>query len=148
MVPIELLRSFPYFAGVSSESLKAVAAVADERDFRSGEILFREGDPAHYLHIVRQGQVDIIYRLQGGAERVVDTVVGGELLGWSAVVEPYLSTATGVAREAGQVVRLPAARIRALCDQDPSLGYRLLMHVTRVLSDRLQGARVQLAAGS
>jgi len=147
MVSVELLRSFPYFAGVGSESVKAVAAIADERDFQSGEALFREGDPARYLYILRQGQVDISYRLHGGKERVVDTVVGGELLGWSAVVEPHRSTATGVAREAGRAIYIDAAGIRRLCEQDPVLGYRLFTQVARMLSSRLQGARVQLAAG-
>lgn len=33
MVSIEVLRSFPYFAGVGGESLRAVAATAEERSF-------------------------------------------------------------------------------------------------------------------
>jgi CRP-like cAMP-binding protein len=148
MVSVEVLRSFPYFAGVSSESLKAVAAIAEERNFRASETLFKEGDAARWLYIVRQGQVDIVYHLPGGEKRVVDTVVAGDLMCWSAVVEPHQNTATGVAREAGRVVCIDAAGARKLCEQDPALGYRLLMQVARVVSSRLQGARVQLAAGN
>ena len=147
MIPVEVLRSFPYFAGVSAESLKAVAAIADEHAVKAGQALFREGDTAKCLHVVKKGQIDIIYHLPDGEERVVDTVVGGEIMGWSALVEPHENTATGVAREDGLIVCIEAAGIRRLCEQDPALGYRLLKQIAKVLASRLQGARVQLAAG-
>ena len=148
MVSVEILRSLPCFAGVSSESLKALASIAEEHDFKAGQTLWHEGEPVHWLYIVRQGQIDIIYHLEGAKECVVDTVVAGELSGWSAVVEPYLHTATCMAREAGRVLCIQAAGIRQLCEKDPLLGYRLMVQVARTLSSRLQGARLQLAAGS
>ena len=146
MVSTEVLRSLPYFAGVSGESLKAVAAISEERDFKAGQTLWKEGDDVQWLYIVRQGEIDIIYDLQGGKQCVVDTVVGGEMSGWSAVVEPYRHTATCVARQPGRALCIQAADIRKLCDKDPQLGYHLLMQVARTLSNRLQGARQQLAA--
>ena len=148
MVPIEILRSLPYFAGVSGESLKALAAIAEDHEFKAGETLWREGEPVHWLYIVRQGQIDIIYHFQSGKECIVDTVVAGELSGWSAVVEPYRHTATCIAREAGRVLCFQAVGVRQLCDKDSLLGYRLMIQVARTLSSRLQGARLQLAASS
>ncbi len=148
MVSIEVLRSLPCFAGVSGESLKAVAAVSEEHDFKAGQTLWKEGDAVQWLYIVRQGEIDIIYDLQGGKQCVVDTVVGGEMTGWSAVVEPYRHTATCVARQAGRALCIQAADVRKLCDKDPQLGYHLIMQVARTLSSRLQGARQQLAAST
>jgi CRP/FNR family cyclic AMP-dependent transcriptional regulator len=147
MISVELRRSFPYFTGVSSESFKALAATASERDFPTGEVPFREGDATHYLYILRQGAVDVIYRLHDGLERVVDTVGGGELLGWSAIIAPHRNTATGIARQPGRAVCTDAAELRKLCQQDLTPGCRLLAQVAGVLSGRLQGARFQLAAG-
>jgi len=147
MVSIEVLRSFHYFAGVGGESLKAVAAAAEERPFKPGEPLFREGDLARALYILREGQIDIVYRLHEGEGRVVDTVVGGDLIGWSSVVEPYRCTATAVPRSFGRAVHIDAAAIRNLCDRDHTLGYHLLKELAATLSRRLQGALVQLAAG-
>jgi len=148
MVSIETLRSFHYFAGVGNECLHAVAGIAEERHFKQGAILFKESDPSRGLYIVRQGQVDIVYRLRGGEGRVVDTVGGGDLIGWSSLVDPFRSTATAVARDAGSAVWIEATGIRTLCERDPTLGYHLLKALTEVLSRRLQGALVQLAAGS
>jgi CRP-like cAMP-binding protein len=147
MVSIEVLRAFPYFAGVGGESLKAVAAITDERTLVAGEPLFKEGDPARALYILRAGQVDIVYQHHASEGRVVDTVVAGELIGWSSLVAPYRCTATAVPREPGRAVRIDAAGIRNLCAQDHTLGYHLLKELAGTLSRRLQGALVQLAAG-
>ena len=147
MVSIEVLRSFHYFAGVSAESLKAVAAITDERAFPAGQPLFKEGEPAHALFILRAGQVDIVYQRHVDEGRVVDTVVAGDLIGWSSLVEPYRCTATAVPREPGRAVRIDATGIRNLCERDHTLGYHLLKELAGTLSRRLQGALVQLAAG-
>ncbi len=146
MVSIEVLRSFPYFAGVSAESLKAVAAITEERDFPAGEPLFKEGEAAEALYILRAGEVDIVYQLHVDEGRVVDTAVAGDLIGWSALVEPFRCTATAVPSTAGRAVRIDAPGIRELCERDHTLGFHLLRELAGTLGRRLQGALVQLAA--
>ncbi len=147
MVSIEVLRSFPYFAGVKPESLKAVAAITEERTFPAGQPLFKEGETAQALYILRAGEVDIVYQHHVDEGRVVDTVVAGDLIGWSSLVEPYRCTATAIPRAPGRVVRIDGPAIRSLCEQDHTLGYHLLKELAATLSRRLQGALVQLAAG-
>lgn len=146
MVPVETLRSLPFFAGMSTESLKELAAITEEREFKAGETISREGEKVRWMKILRQGEIDVIYQLQGGKQCVVDTVVGGELTGWSALVEPYRHTATCVARAPGRALCIEAAAVRELCERDPAVGYRLMMQVARTLGNRLKGARLQLAA--
>ena len=146
MVSIEILRSSPYFGGVATESLKAIADVSEERAFTAGKMLFEEGIVATTLFIVQRGELDIIYTLHGGEQIVVDTVVGGDLVGWSTLVEPHQTTATVVPRSDGQALCIDGAKLRELCEQDHTLGHRLMTHVAETLSKRLQGALVQLAA--
>ncbi len=147
MVSVEVLRALPYFAGVGGESLRVVAAAAEERLFQPGDPLFHEGDPARALYIIREGQIDIVYRLQEDDGRVVDTVVAGDLIGWSSLVEPFRCTATAVPRTVGRAVCMEGTALRGFCERDYSLGYQLFKALTATLSRRLQGALVQLAAG-
>jgi CRP-like cAMP-binding protein len=148
VLSIEVLRSLPYFAGVSAESLKQVAELSEERAFTAGEVLFREDDTAGEIYILRNGEIDIVYGVTRGDEKVVDTVVVGDLIGWSALVEPFNRTATAVARQAGTAVVIDGKGIQALCDRDQSLGYHLVSRLAETLSRRLQGALVQIAAAS
>jgi hydrogenase maturation protease len=145
MISPEVLRRYPYFAGIDEESLKQLAMIAEEKAVPVNTVMFREGDPASHLSIIVKGEVNIQYILGNGELRTVDTLVDGDLLMWSALVEPYKATALGTTTRETHLVRIDAAKLRLLCEQEPILGYRLMTQVARLLAHRLEGARVQLA---
>ena len=146
MISPETLRRYHYFVNISEESLKSLAMIAEEKDVRAGTEMFREGDPACTLHVITKGEVEIRYLLGSGEERAVDTLVSGELLCWSALIEPYKTTAIGTATKDTHLICLDAQKMRELCDKDPLLGYHLTKQIAKLLAQRLESARVQLAA--
>jgi CRP/FNR family transcriptional regulator, cyclic AMP receptor protein len=146
MISPEVLRRYPYFACVSEETLKELAMIASEQFVPAATVLFREGDPADHLSIILKGEVNIQYELGTGELRTVDTLVDGDLLCWSALIEPYNVTAMGTTTKDTEVASIDAAKLRAFCDSDPRLGYCLTRQVAKLLAHRLEGARVQLAA--
>jgi CRP-like cAMP-binding protein len=89
--------------------------------------------------------VDIRYDV-GGEHKSVDILVGGDLLVWSAIVPPHKTNATAVVRKDARLLAVEASRLRALCEQDPLLGYRLMSGIAEAVSSRLHGAQIQLAA--
>jgi len=145
MISPEILRRYPYFAGINDESLKQLAMIAEEKTVRANTVMFREGDPASHLSIILKGEVNIQYVLGNSELRTVDTLVDGDLLMWSALVEPYKTSATGTTTKETHLARIDAAKLRMLCEQEPILGYRLMTQVAKLLAHRLEGARVQLA---
>ena len=146
MISPEELRRYPYFADVSEEGLREVAKISEEENVVAGTVIFREGDRADDLYIVAEGEVDIQYTLGGGEQRTVDTVISGELIMWSALVEPFRSTAIGTARQATKLVAINGDKLRGLCEKDHDLGHRMSIGLIKLLATRLDGARVQLAA--
>jgi CRP-like cAMP-binding protein len=142
----ETLRRYPYFGGIGEESLKLVAMLADEVTLPANTRMFNEGDPANYLYLIVRGEVNIQYLLGNDELRTVDTLVGGDLLVWSAMIEPYKTTAVGTTTKETHLVRISAPKLRDLCDKDPLLGYRLTIQIAKLLSHRLEGARIQLAS--
>lgn len=145
MISPELLRRYSCFSPINEQTLVAVAMISDEAFVPAGARLFSEGDPADTLSLIVEGEVDIQQRLGSGELRTVDTLVAGDLLGWSAMIEPQKRAAVAVARKDTRLIRIDARRLRELCDQDCSLGYRLMGQVAQRLADQLDGARVQLA---
>ena len=77
--------------------------------------------------------------------RTVDTLGPGDLILWSAVVDPYIATAHGVARTACRAVSIDAARLRQLMKEDGDLRHSLMNQIVKVTAARLKGAREQLA---
>ena len=145
MISPEILRRYPYFARINDESLKQLAMIADEKSVPAGTVMFREGDDATYLNVVTQGEVQIQYELGSGEMRTVDTLVGGDILCWSALIEPHRMTGIATARMPTRLVRIEAKPLRDLCERDPLLGYRLISQAAKLLADRLEGTRVRLA---
>lgn len=145
MISPETLRRYPYFAKVSDESLKKVAMIAGELTATAGTTLFSEGDRADKLYILVDGEVDIQYSLGTGELRTVDTLVAADLMMWSALVEPFRSTASAIVRKDARCVVIDSPKLRELCEQDSALGFRLLNSICKLLATRLEGARVQLA---
>jgi len=146
MISPEILRRYPYFTAAQDEGLRTLAMISDEVTVSAGSIMYREGDKADKLYILVDGEVDIQYTLGSGELRTVDTIVPGELLMWSALVEPYKSTAVVTARQASKLIAIDAEKLRDYCAKDVHVANDMLLQVTKILATRLEGARVQLAA--
>jgi CRP/FNR family transcriptional regulator, cyclic AMP receptor protein len=148
MISTERLRRHPHFASVSDENLKKVAMLCKLVEFHEGDVILAEGEDADGLLILEEGEVDIVYLLGDQSTSVVDTIVSGELLGWSALLEPYKLTATGIAKNSGCLIEVQAAGLRELCEADHELGSLMMTQVARALRGRLGATRVQLAVAN
>jgi CRP/FNR family cyclic AMP-dependent transcriptional regulator len=145
MVSTEQLRRFQGFSEVPETTLAAVSRVGELQCYSAGQLLFEEGSAPEFLCYVVNGQVEIQVPGPSGEVVTVDVVGDGQLLLWSAVVEPFRTTARGVARSETLVVALRAGELRKICEREHTLGYRLLQEVARSLGARLGGAFRQLA---
>ena len=145
MISPEILRRYPYFSAADDDGLRTLAMICDEVTVPSGHVMYREGDKTDRLYILADGEIDIQYTLGSGELRTVDTVVPGELLMWTALVEPYKSNAVVTARQPCKLIGIDAEKLRAYCAKDHAVGNDMLFHVVKLLATRLEGARIQLA---
>jgi len=59
MRPADLLAQIPLFQGLSDEDREALAARLTEKSFKSGDIVFSQGDQGASMYIVQSGSVQI-----------------------------------------------------------------------------------------
>jgi len=145
MISTETLRRYACFRGAAEETLRELAMASDVVRFESGDALFDDGEPAAHLFVLTRGEVDVQYHLNSGEHRTVDTLVEGDIIVWSAVLEPHRTTAHGVARQQVEALAIDAPKLRRLCEADTGLGYTMMKSIAEVVRQRLHGARVQLA---
>jgi len=146
MISPERLRRYPHCAGAPDDLLRKVAMLADEVSFTEGEHLFDEGNPATHLMFLDKGKVDIVYTLGDDRQVAVDTLIEGDTMAWSALLEPHRLTGTGLARSSGIVLRIDGEGLRRICQENPAYGLVMMTEVAKTLRDRLSATRVQLAA--
>ena len=145
MVTLQDLRRYPYFATISEENLKQVAAVTTQKNVPANTQMFCEGDDADTLYVIVRGEVKIDYHLETGELKTVDILGAGDLLVWSAIVEPHKMTGDGTTNKDTQLLAIDAKKLYDFFDIDPQLGYLMMTQVAKLLANRLKNARGLLA---
>ena len=139
-----VLAKHPFFAGLDPETLNVLAGCAANVRFNPGQYLFREGDPADRFYVIRFGRISVESDTLGRGPHVLQTLGEGEVLGWSWLLPPHHWRFDGRAVELVRAIGLDGGCLRAKCDADPTLAYRLLLRFSGVLAKRLTAARLQL----
>ena len=104
-------------------------AGAPIRSFKAGEIIFRHGDPAEELYIVKSGKVEI--RL---GNRLLDTLSELSIFGEMALIDHSPRSATVVAATDATVVPVDEKQFLFLVSRTPHFA----LNVMRVLAQRLR----------
>lgn len=146
MISPELLRRFTFFADFSPQEMKKLAMVGDEETLNTGELLFAEGEYAGHLYFLLDGEVEIMLTAdEGRIENVpLSTIPPGELIGWSALVEPHVFTASARATRPSRVISFNGVELVQEMVAQPHFCGRLMQKVVQVLSRRLRDTRIQL----
>ena len=152
MISPELLRRFPFFNFMDEAQLKAVAMIAEELTYEKDEVIVEAGKPADHFFFLIEG--DVAYYSVAASEHdpyykkefFIADINPGEIFGISALIEPYIYTATLKADKVSRVIEIKAPSLRALCEVDMRLSCGLNKAVAKAAMERLQFTRVQLVA--
>lgn len=141
---VEALRELDFCDEMDEEFLAQMAGVSQEVSFPLGHVIFREGEPARHMYLLRSGHVSLEVCAPGvGCKRIL-TLSGGDLLGWSPVLEQTLLTATARALEPTEAIELNAAQLLTMCEHSPRFGYLFMRRAAIALAKRLRATRLQL----
>lgn len=135
----------PCFRGLKAEYLDALAACADAASWQPDHYLFQQGGPADAFYLIESGQAAIEVFTSRCQRMRIQTLHAGELLGWSWLFPPYLWHFDALALSRVEALRFDARAVRALCEQDHDLGYRLQQRFMPLIIARLQSTRLQMA---
>lgn len=148
MISLELLRRYPFFAGLDESELKAIAMIAEKVELPAGAILCEEGQVADAFYLLLAGNVELSFDspLDPHVQIQVDDVNPGEILAISALIPPHVLTHTARVSSACAAIRIDAVALRALCEKNCKVGYLLMRQVAGAAMERLHYTRLQLAA--
>lgn len=99
----ELQRHFAPFAPL--KDLRAIAARVTVRQFKAGEILFREGENGDSLYVLRSGGVTLS-RKQSSGDLLVSQVRSGHLVGEMALMGDPVRRETATATVAAEAIEI------------------------------------------
>jgi CRP/FNR family cyclic AMP-dependent transcriptional regulator len=107
-------------------------------------VVFAEGEPCATFAIVMSGRIALRMLVPERGNATILTVETGDVVGWSALVPPYRSTATAVAVEPASILAFPGELLRERLRADDVLAASLYPRVLQAASRRLMSTRLQL----
>ncbi|HEV2334135.1 MAG TPA: cyclic nucleotide-binding domain-containing protein [Stellaceae bacterium] len=112
------------------EEILAACGDAETIALKSGEILFREGDEARAMYVVKQGTLRIL-----SGSTILETVREGGLVGEMAIIEAHMPrSATVIAGTHCELVEIDVPKFLSLVANTPAFSITVL----RVISRRLR----------
>jgi CRP/FNR family transcriptional regulator, cyclic AMP receptor protein len=121
-----MLQGSPLFRGLPSATLERMAALATQRGYRRGEIVFSAGDAGDVLFGVVSGRIRISAGNADGREVFLNIMVPGDTFGEIALLDGGTRTATATVIEAAELVSIRREPIFELLEREPKAALVLL----------------------
>src|SRR5690348_12069629 len=132
MVEKSELRGVPAFADLPDDQLDWFLSHAQEMHLAAGETYIRAGDPADWMFVILEGQMQ--FRGEFGGETIMITIKPGEVTGMLPFSRMKQFGVTGRAVTEGKLLKFPASLFPELVQKMPELTTRLV----GLMSDRIR----------
>ena len=139
-----ILAAHPFFSGWEPRYLQLAVGCASNVRFNAGEFVFQEGEEANTFYLIREGRVALEVAFPGRSTVTIQTLDGGEMLGWSWLIPPYHWRFDARAVKTTIAIALDGKCLRRKCEEDHELGYELVKQVVSSLGQRLDATRMRL----
>ncbi len=117
MVSTELLRRFPFFAGLNKAQMDTLAKISEQfsRALQSEDI-------------------------------IVGTLGLGDVFGWSGLVPPFKETAGAKDLTDCKVIAIQSKELLKIFEEDYRFGFLMTQKAAQVIRDRLRDLRIETLA--
>jgi CRP-like cAMP-binding protein len=162
MISAEIIRRYPFFAGLTYEQIVLLAKLADEIRVENNHVFFKENDVLKSFYLVLEGAVGIVIeipdhdvkqtvsdQLTGELKTkdiVLSTVSSGNIFGFPALIPPHDANACAKALAPCQVVEFNCTELLKEFDKDCGFGYLMTQRVAQLAVERLRDLRVETLA--
>lgn len=115
----QLLATSEPFKSLGTADRRSLAAVSREVRYAKGDTVFREGQPADAVCIVKEGRVHLMKFLEGGQASTTCVMTGGDTFCCLPALDRQPYPADAVAAVDSVVVRIPTSAFHDLLQRNP-----------------------------
>ncbi|MDY6849115.1 MAG: cyclic nucleotide-binding domain-containing protein [Thermodesulfobacteriota bacterium] len=138
------LGTIPAFAELKGRDLRYLETMVHVRHYAAGELIFAEGDVGSGMYAIRAGRVRIHRHLPDGGEEELALLEAGDFFGEATLTSPSSRSATAVAIDNCELIGLFRADLMETMQKHPMIASKVLLGLTRILSERLQTAALEI----
>jgi len=132
------IKESDLFKGVSQRFITKIANNSEEETYKGNAVIFKIGEKASNFYVLADGAIDVSLGNQQNTYMTVSKP--GEVFGWSALVEPYVYTATAKCTKETKVIKISRDLIETAINEHPAEGLAVLKNLTGIIAHRLRYA--------
>jgi small-conductance mechanosensitive channel/CRP-like cAMP-binding protein len=129
---LQMLNAVQLFGGLSDAEKADIAERLQYAPFARGDIITKQGNPAHWLYILAFGEAEVLYEPPRGGTQAIGAVHAGEFFGEMALISGEARSATVVAKTDVECYRLDRASFQELLQARPEIA----AEVRRIVGSR------------
>lgn len=142
LLPRPKLLDHPFTADAPPGFIDTLCRFDADVEFAPGQFIFSEGAYADKFYLLLSGEVALETAARGGNPAVsIQTVTGGDILGWSWLYPPFCWNFSARALTHCHAISFNAPAVMIHCEENPIFGYQLMKRLTQHVIRRLQCAR-------
>ncbi|TML11221.1 MAG: Crp/Fnr family transcriptional regulator [Actinobacteria bacterium] len=129
VTPMTTITTEGFLGRLPADDAQALMERSRRRRLPAGSVLFLEGDDAHTVLFLLEGQVKILITSSAGREVVLDVLGPGEIIGELSAIDGLPRSATATALSPVEIATLRTSDFQALIEARASIARQLLVLV-------------------
>jgi CRP/FNR family transcriptional regulator, cyclic AMP receptor protein len=136
-----ILAGIPVFQDLNHRELRTIKRILHQREYRSDEVIFNEGDIGLGMYIIEKGNVFITCRGDG---HILAELKEGDFFGELALLDESPRSASAVARTPTRMLCFFKPALLDLIERSPTLGSKILFKLAWTIGERLKSMNEQI----
>jgi len=134
----ELITHCLLFENLNDAELDALIEITSCQQYQKGEIIFRKDEPGDTLYLILEGAVRVSVILETIGEEVLAILRKGAHFGEMALVDKGPRSATVIAHENSQLLRLSKDKFDALLACNKETVVKILRNMVKAFTSRIR----------
>jgi len=137
----DILMKIPVFQDLKPSALKKVKCILHQREYKTNEIIFSQGDVGLGMYIIERGSVEIVCDPE---RHILAELQDGDFFGELALLDDSPRSASAITKTPCRMLCFFKPELLDLLDRDPKLGSRILFKLAWTIGERLKTTNQQV----
>ncbi|MCL2026434.1 MAG: GGDEF domain-containing protein [Leptospirales bacterium] len=133
----DILKNVSIFSDISEKELDIIASEMKKKEYKAGELIFKEGDPGDEMYVVIDGGVSIFIIDNDSKEVVLSEIMKGNFFGEMSIIERAPRSATCRVIQDSAFLVLHADDLANLIHFEPECAVKIMNKMLSITVERL-----------
>jgi CRP/FNR family transcriptional regulator, cyclic AMP receptor protein len=139
MLDSKLLKEERFFADLTDTELEVMAKITSQKNFKTGETIFKESEEGQSLYVIRSGEVKASGSAPNGEVFTLTMLKDGDIFGQMSFIDGRPRSATIIAASDVNTIVMEKSDFEGIIDDNPRLIHKIMGKIVLNVHSILRG---------